>query len=70
MARIIKCDSMYMAFVNRAGYKKEIRKYERKLRLWNMFHRFFTILMILSGMIALCMVMAIDDIEHESSYGQ
>ena len=65
MARIIKCDSMYMAFVNRAGYKKEIKKYERKLRLWNMFHRFFTILMILSGMIALCMVMAIDDIEHE-----
>lgn len=65
MARVIKCDDMYLAAVNRAGYKRDIRKFEHKLRLWNMFHRFSTTLMILSGMIALCMVMAVDDIEHE-----
>ena len=41
MARIIKCDDTYLAYVNRAGYKRDIRKYERKLRLWNIFHKLF-----------------------------
>lgn len=65
MARIIKCDSLYMAFVNRAGYKREIRKYERKLRLWNMFHRFLVMVMFLSGTTLMWMCTAVDDIEHE-----
>ena len=65
MARVIKCNDMYMAYVSRAGYKRDIRKFERKLRLWNMFHRFFTMLIVLSLITALCMATAIDDIEHE-----
>ena len=65
MARIIKCDDTYLAYVNRAGYKRDIRKYERKLRLWNIFHKLFLMLMFLSGTIMLWMVAAIDDIEHE-----
>lgn len=65
MARIIKCNDIYLAYVNRAGYKKDIRKYERKLRLWNLFHRLFVMIMILSGTILLWMCTAVDDIEHE-----
>lgn len=65
MARIIKCDSLYMALVNRAEYKKEIRKYERKLRLWNVFHRFLVMIMFLSGTTLMWMCTAVDDIEHE-----
>lgn len=65
MARIIKCDSMYMALVNRAEYKKEILKYERKLRLWNIFHRFLVMVMFLSGTTLMWMCTAVDDIEHE-----
>ncbi len=65
MARIIKCDDTYLAYVNRAGYKRDIRKYERKLRLWNVFHRFLVMIMFLSGTTLMWMCTAVDDIEHE-----
>lgn len=65
MARIIKCDDTYLAYVNRAGYKRDIRKFERKLRLWNVFHRFLVMIMFLSGTTLMWMCTAVDDIEHE-----
>ena len=65
MARIIKCDDTYLAYVDRAGYKRDIRKFERKLRLWNVFHRFLVMIMFLSGTTLMWMCTAVDDIEHE-----
>lgn len=49
---------------NDEWYIKNVRQYERKLMLWSVIHKFFTLLTILSGTVILCMMTVIDDIEH------
>lgn len=53
-----------MARYDNAWYIKSVRQYERKLMLWNVIHKFFSMLMVLSGTIMLWMTAAIDDKEH------
>lgn len=47
-----------------AWYQMGIRKHERKLMLWNVIHKFFSMLIVLSGAVTLCAMSVIDDIAH------
>lgn len=47
-----------------AWYIKNVRQYERKLMLWNIIHKFFSMLMVLSGTVMLWMITVIEDQEH------
>ena len=53
-----------MARYDDAWYIKNVRQYERKLMLWNVTHKFFSILTVLSGTVMLWMMTVIDDKEH------
>lgn len=53
-----------MARYNDEWYMESVLQYERKLMRWNVIHKFFTMMTILSGTVMLCMMTVIDDIEH------
>ncbi len=55
---------MNKAYYTNAWYIKNVRQYERKLMLWNVTHKFFSILTALSGAVMLWMMTVIDDKEH------
>lgn len=65
MARIIYNDNKYLAAVNRAGYERDVRKFERTLRIWNFFHMTMRMLAYASGCSVTLFIAAIDDTEHE-----
>lgn len=65
MARIIYNDNKYLAAVNRAGYERDVRKFERKLRMWNLFHMTMRMFAYAGGCSLMLFLTAIDDIEHE-----
>lgn len=65
MARIIYNDNKYLAAVNRAGYERDVRKYERALRVWNVFHMTMRIVAYAGGCSLMLFLTAIDDMEHE-----
>ena len=49
---------------NDEWYMESVLQYERKLMLWNVIHKFFTMMTVLSGTVILCMMTVIDDKEH------
>lgn len=53
-----------MARYNDEWYMESVLQYERKLMRWSVIHKFFTMMTVLSGTVILCMMTAIDDIEH------
>lgn len=65
MARIINNESVYLAAVNRAGYKKDVRRFERKLMIWNLFHMTMYAVAVIAGSNLVLFCTALDDFEHE-----
>lgn len=65
ISRVIYNSDRYLAAVDRAGYKKDVQIYERKLRIWNIIHRLLTVIAYVDGSILLFFFMALDDVEHE-----
>lgn len=53
-----------MARYNDEWYMESVLQYERKLMRWNVIHKFFQMMTVLSGTVILCMMTAIGDIEH------
>lgn len=65
MTRVIYNSDRYLAAVNRAGYKKDVQIYERKLKIWNIIQTILTVIAYVDVSILLFFLMAVDDVEHE-----
>lgn len=65
MARIVYNNDKYLAAVNRAGYIKDVKKFERKLRIWNVYYRATQVLAFIAATFLIIFMSALDDPGNE-----
>lgn len=62
---IIFKNEKFKAAINRAGYERDVRCYERKLRVWNIFHMAMSAIAFTAVCSLFIFIGALDDAEHE-----